>query len=247
MSALYEKEEASMYENAEQAYKENKGLIIKEAKRFMRNGIEFEDLMQTAYLAVNNAFDSFDETRGISFGTFLTTCVKRSFVRETISFSGMRMPEHMRYRVRVYCAVKEKLKRRLPSEPTEAELAEKIGCSVKKLRKTAAISSCFSISLDEIMKNEGSREFNSLKYYDGGYDAAEYDVFKQKFWEDIEEIISDERLYRILRLRFTEEKMLKEIGEMMGIKVEAVQSKLNSAIRRLRKSEIMKYYKNLIE
>ena len=54
-----------------------KNLYIAEvlAKKFVGRGVEYDDLLQVASLALIKGVDRFDETKGVKFSTFITPTI----------------------------------------------------------------------------------------------------------------------------------------------------------------------------
>lgn len=65
-------------EYSEQLYKQNKGIILKHAKKYSKHA-DIDDLIQEGYIALIKAANGFDESLEYKFTTYLEKTIKRHF------------------------------------------------------------------------------------------------------------------------------------------------------------------------
>lgn len=111
----------------------NLRLAISIAKRYMKKGSSFEDLVQESNLGLIKAVDRFDWRRGFKFSTYASWWIRQS-VRRHVSdqSSSIRMPSsansfyyHAKMMIQDYAA-------EFGAPPTDEEVASFMGVSVSK-------------------------------------------------------------------------------------------------------------------
>jgi RNA polymerase primary sigma factor len=131
----------------------NTRLVIKIAKKYLNNGILFEDLIQEGNIGLLRAVDKFDGKRGLKFSTHATWWIRQSITRaidrnkknkKGISF-------HFNYQIQKFYRDKIKLSLELKREPTTEDIVKFLNISKKEIRKIV-IGSKDNISLDEPSK-----------------------------------------------------------------------------------------------
>lgn len=76
--------------NMERLYLQNKGFMLNAARKYVAFA-DIEDLMQEAYLGLDNAVNTFDNTRGVKFTTHLFYHLKAAFFRFIGQNTGVAM------------------------------------------------------------------------------------------------------------------------------------------------------------
>lgn len=66
--------------NMERLYLQNKGVMLKIARKYAAFA-DIDDLMQEAYFALDNAVNTYDNTCGAKFTTYLSYHLKGAFFR----------------------------------------------------------------------------------------------------------------------------------------------------------------------
>lgn len=84
---------ADRQNNMERLYLQNKGVMLKIARRYAAFA-DIDDLMQEAYFALDNAVNTYDNTCGAKFTTYLSYHLKGAFFR----FIGQNTGVHMSVR-----------------------------------------------------------------------------------------------------------------------------------------------------
>ncbi len=103
------------------------------ARRFIRSGLEFDDVLQAARLGLVEAARRYDPACGAAFSTFAVCYMVgeiRRLVERSRAASGTRGAQQ---RLRQAAAAASHLARELRRAPTLAEVAAKIGCDPVEL------------------------------------------------------------------------------------------------------------------
>ena len=112
----------------------NLRLVVSIAKKYIGQGVLFMDLVQEGSLGLIKAAEKFDYSRNFKFSTYATWWIKQTIIRAISNNSRtIRIPVHMADKIRKYKKLYTHLSISLGREPTDDEIAEKMGIPVKKL------------------------------------------------------------------------------------------------------------------
>jgi RNA polymerase primary sigma factor len=218
----------------------NLRLVVSVAKRYRGMGLPFEDLIQEGNLGLITAAERFDPDRGNRFSTYAIWWIRQAIVR-AIEDKGraIRLPVHTAEKARKAARTRNELSATLGREPTDEEVAEKLGWITGGVR--AAIELLADIaSLDQPVGGEdGSTEL-------GGFVEDEQDsevpdeVIRQmentQLKESLEEMPTRERRVVVRRYGLDDQEpaTLAELGAELGITRERVRQLQRGAEWRLR-------------
>lgn len=196
------------------------------ARRYHLGRLELPDAFQAACLGLVEAAHRFDTRIGKNFEAFASVRVKGK-VLDALTFETrtIRLSKGVvRFMVRVSHAVEALLKER-HRQPTEKELAVRIGLSVEELRKGLKNI----LDYVELDSKSGRRVVDS--YAHTALRDAETRIALHKAVTKL-----DEREAKILELHFGDKPLnLKEIGGKMGISESRVSQLMKRALGKLRK------------
>jgi RNA polymerase sigma-B factor len=204
------------------------------ARRYLHTSEPLDDLMQVARLGLVKAADRWDPDRGNAFSTFavptITGELRRYFRDKTWT---IRPPRDLQDLYLDMQRVRQALATELGREPTARDIAERLGRTAEEIVEALEAGDAHSpASLDAPVHSAQDDGFSRLDALaDHRRDVAQTE--DRAALEQLGHVLSD-RDWEVVRLRFHEDLLQREIAERVGVSQMQVSRILRDSIRRLR-------------
>lgn len=198
------------------------------ARRYIRRGLPFDDLVQEGNLGLLRAAEKFNPQKGARFGTYATYWIRQSMLRAVDDQSRIiRIPVHVAEHIRKVARLRQRTRAEFNREPTVDEVAQKLEKPPAIAKRLLNLPVASSRSIPERLVDR------RVPQPDRRHDAA----CLRRLIEGLLVQLSP-RSERVIRLRFglanADEHTLEEVGDLFEVTRERIRQIEAKAIRILR-------------
>ena len=219
----------------------NLKLVVSVAKRYLRSGVSFSDLIQEGNIGLIKAADAFDYKRGYRFSTYAVAWIKQAITR-AIERQGrtIRVPSYVLQEIRKLNRVESVIMTEFGHEPTVHELAAYTNFPNDRIVQLLTTSEAV-VSLDETVDEEQVTELveRLVDYSCPDPEGCALEIESRDLVDGLLRDLSPNEktiIERRFGLRDGNVSTLQEIGQQLHLTRERVRQLEAKALKKLRQS-----------
>ena len=229
------------FNDFEALYLQYKPLLYKLAKRYVRQGVELDDVLQMTYIGLHNAAATYSDKHGVKFTIYLCICVKRVIFRELANTGNIiRLPVGISSKLLAYRKAEERLTIELMRRPMPWELARALHVTVKEIYTLQRAYYINNIqSLDAPISEDDSDGTLADIVSGTDYDEMQAGIYESDLRRFLWQIVADalnEEQYELVYNLYGRELTLTAAAKEKGITYSEAQRAQHQAIRKLQRN-----------
>lgn len=229
----------------------NLRLVVSIAKKYIGQGVLFMDLVQEGSLGLIKAAEKFDYTKNFKFSTYATWWIKQTIIRAISNNSRtIRIPVHMTDKIRKFKRMYTTLSFELGRDPTDKEIAERLGMTFKQILSIKKALIKEPISLETPVTDDlNVGDYIEDKSYRSPENQTKSNVLKGSIGNLLSTLPERERKIVCCRFGINGEipRTLEQLGEIMGYSKERIRQLEDNALTKIRQKQELQHFRDFIE
>lgn len=133
-------------------------VVARRVHQKLPSSVEYGDLISDGYFGLIDAIEKFDPERGFKFETYASSRIKGEITDKLRDYDWV--SRYFRLKFKEVSQTRDLLLQELQREPTEDEIADRLGWTVEQVnRMQAGFNNSFHINIDERMRDSTHEYF----------------------------------------------------------------------------------------